>query len=114
MMAIDSGKIEAMVAQMRNAVSTVKLPNAIESSVNQSQSSSGVDFAQIFKSHLEQTNQLQSTSHQLSQQYLLGDNSINLSDVMISNQKASIAMQTTLQIRSRLVTAYHDIMNMQV
>ncbi len=114
MIAIDGGKIEAMVAQMRNAVSSVKLPNSIESSVNQTQSSSGVDFAQIFKSHLEQTNQLQQNAQQLGQKYTLGDSSVNLSDVMIGYQKSSIALQTTVQIRNRLVSAYHDIMNMQV
>ena len=114
MIAIDGGEIEAMVAQMRSTVSNVKLPNSIESKVNQSPSASGVDFAQVFKNQLEQANQLQNNAQQLGQKYTLGDNSVNLSDVMIGYQKSSIALQTTVQIRNRLVSAYHDIMNMQV
>ncbi len=114
MIAIDGGKIEAMIAQMRNTVSNVKLPNSIESKVNQSQSASGVDFAQVFKNQLEQANQLQNNAQELGQKYTLGDNSVNLSDVMIGYQKSSIALQATVQVRNRLVSAYHDIMNMQV
>jgi len=37
-----------------------------------------------------------------------------LNDVMISMQKANISFQQMVQVRNRLVSAYHDIMNMQV
>jgi flagellar hook-basal body complex protein FliE len=33
---------------------------------------------------------------------------------MINSQKAGIAFQATVQVRNKLVSAYHDIMNMQV
>jgi flagellar hook-basal body complex protein FliE len=33
---------------------------------------------------------------------------------MISQQKAAINFQATMQVRNKLVQAYHDIMNMQV
>jgi flagellar hook-basal body complex protein FliE len=39
---------------------------------------------------------------------------VNLSDVMIAVQKASISFQAAVQVRNRLVSAYHEIMNMQV
>ena len=38
----------------------------------------------------------------------------NLQDVMVSIQKANISFQQTVQVRNRLVSAYHEIMNMQV
>jgi len=50
----------------------------------------------------------------LSQRFALGDDSVNLSDVMISMQKAGISFQSTVQVRNKLVSAYQDIMNMQV
>ena len=50
----------------------------------------------------------------LSKRFQMGDDSVNLSDVMISMQKASIQFQATAQVRNKLVQAYHDIMNMQV
>jgi flagellar hook-basal body complex protein FliE len=33
---------------------------------------------------------------------------------MISMQKANISFQQLVQVRNKLVSAYHDIMNMQV
>ena len=44
----------------------------------------------------------------------MGDDSVSLSDVMIAMQKASINFQATVQVRNKLVSAYHEIMNMQV
>jgi flagellar hook-basal body complex protein FliE len=44
----------------------------------------------------------------------MGAANVNLSDVMISMQKASISFQGAIQVRNKLVSAYHDIMNMQV
>ena len=33
---------------------------------------------------------------------------------MIAMQKANISFQAALQIRNRVVAAYHDIMNLQI
>ncbi|UOQ93216.1 flagellar hook-basal body complex protein FliE [Halobacillus shinanisalinarum] len=38
----------------------------------------------------------------------------DLHDVMITSQKASITMQTTIEIRNKVVDAYKEIMRMQV
>jgi len=35
-------------------------------------------------------------------------------DVMLSLQKANVSFQTMVQVRNKLVTAYQEIMNMQV
>ncbi len=111
MIAIDSGKIAAMVAQMRSAVATIQAP---VSPVTIGQAKGGVDFAQVFKAQMEQVNGLHQNAEKLGQRFSLGDDSVNLSDVMIASQKSSIALQTTIQARNKLVTAYHDIMNMQI
>ena len=39
---------------------------------------------------------------------------LGLNDVMVDMQKSSIALQTGVQVRNKLVTAYNDIMNMSV
>ncbi|EQD65900.1 Flagellar hook-basal body complex protein FliE, partial [mine drainage metagenome] len=39
---------------------------------------------------------------------------VSLSDAMMAMQKATITLQTGIQIRNKVVTAYTDIMNMQV
>jgi flagellar hook-basal body complex protein FliE len=39
---------------------------------------------------------------------------VNLQDVMLNMQKASLSFQQMTQVRNRLVTAYHDIMTMSI
>ena len=39
---------------------------------------------------------------------------VSLEDAMISMQKANVSFQAAVQVRNRLVSSYHDIMNMQV
>uniref|UniRef100_UPI00384E5D7B flagellar hook-basal body complex protein FliE n=1 Tax=Methylobacillus gramineus TaxID=755169 RepID=UPI00384E5D7B len=73
-----------------------------------------VDFAEVLKSSLNQVNQSQVTATELGKSFVMGDDKVSLSDVMIAGQKANISLQATIQVRNRLVSAYHDIMNMQV
>lgn len=100
-----------MVAQLK-AVALKAQPGATP--VEKGGSAAPVDFAQALKASLDQVNSMQTHSQQLSQRFALGDNSVNLSDMMIAMQKSSIAMQATIQVRNKLVSAYQDIMNMQV
>ena len=48
------------------------------------------------------------------QAFELGEPGVALNDVMIDMQKASIAFQTTIQVRNRLVAAYQEIASMPV
>lgn len=73
-----------------------------------------VDFAQVLKSTLDKVNDLQSESRKMAQSFAMGDDNINLSDVMIAGQKSSISFQTSIQVRNKLVSAYRDIMTMQI
>ena len=66
--------------------------------------------------------QRQATAHQThgvpicraAQRFALGDNSVSLSDAMISLQKSGIALQQTIQVRNKLVEAYQSMMNMGI
>ena len=73
-----------------------------------------VDFAAVLKSSIEGVNGAQLSAANLQRDFELGAANTNLSGVMISMQKASISFQEMVQVRNRLVSAYHDIMNMQV
>ena len=111
--AIDTSRIEAMVSQLKAAAARAQ---GVENPL-QTEKSSGtpkLDFADALKSSLGQVNQLQQQSEQLGQKFALGDDKVNLSDVMISMQKANISFQETVQVRNKLVSAYRDIMNMQI
>jgi len=65
-------------------------------------------------STLDQVNNAQQQAGQLAQQFDLNAPDVNLHDVMVSLQKASHSFQTMVQVRNRLVSAYQEIMNMQV
>ncbi|MDB5777124.1 MAG: fliE [Herbaspirillum sp.] len=111
---IDTSKIEAMVAQLKAAAAQASGTVAAPSATDAASTAPKLDFANVLKSTLDGVNSAQQTSRQLSESYSLGNNNVNLSDVMIASQKASIALQTTLQVRNKLVSAYTEIMNMQV
>lgn len=118
MIAIDSSQIAAMTAQLRAAVARVQAPQ--EAGAATATAAGGAaqvekpDFAKAFKAQLDQVNALQQTSDKLGQRFALGDDSVHLSDLMIATQKAGLAVQATVQVRNKLVSAYQDIMNMQV
>lgn len=73
-----------------------------------------VTFSDSLKVMLERVNEQQLKADGLGQRFALGDDKVNLSDVMIERQKASLSLQATVQVRNKLVSAYHEIMNMQV
>lgn len=78
------------------------------------QETSQVDFGQVLKSTIEEVNTAQQASQDLQKHFELGDEGVNLQDVMVSLQKASLSFQTMVQARNKLVTAYQEIMNTQV
>lgn len=109
---IDASRIEAMVAQLKAAAARTQ--GNVGPVETPEKSADKVDFAGVLKASLDQVNAKQQKAEDLSQRFVLGDDSVNLSDVMISMQKASLSFQASVQVRNKLVSAYHDIMNMQV
>ncbi|MGF6099230.1 flagellar hook-basal body complex protein FliE [Pseudomonas sp. 18175] len=71
-------------------------------------------FAGELQSSLQRINQLQQTATSQSNAFQAGSESVSLSDVMADSQKASVAFQMGVQVRNRLLTAYKDVMAMQV
>lgn len=73
-----------------------------------------VDFSEKLKSAVDQVNNAQMTADKLSEQFVSGQSNVDLHEVMISLQKANVSFQSMIQVRNKLVTAYQEIMNMQV
>ena len=67
----------------------------------------------FLKDALKKTNELQLDSDR--QNALLAAGQIDdVAQVVIASQKADIALQLTLQLRNRAISAYQEIMRMQV
>jgi len=80
----------------------------------QSAPAGGTDFAQILQNSIDQVNQTQQQAEGMAANFAAGDGNANLHEVMISLQKANISFQEMVQVRNKLVSAYNDVMNMQV
>lgn len=70
-------------------------------------------FASVLKESIDKVNELQVQSDKATEKLVNGEN-IDLHQVMIASQKASIAMQATLEIRNKVIEAYQETMRMQV
>ena len=107
-MAIDTRNLEQMLTELHSA-----------SAIAQGKSSAaaqaaGADFGQALKAAIDQVNAAQQQAQQLTQEFASGESNVNLQDVMINLQKASLSFQQMVQVRNKLVTAYQDVMNMPV
>ena len=78
------------------------------------ESAGNADFAQVLQKSIEQVNQTQQQADTMAANFAAGNNTENLHEVMLSLQKANISFQEMVQVRNKLVSAYHDVMNMQV
>jgi flagellar hook-basal body complex protein FliE len=126
---IDSSRIEAMMAQLKAAATKPAAPSlggrravggraasaawaggaeGVESR------SSKVSFSDALKARSSKVSNSQNQADDMGKKFAMGDDSVSLSDTMIAMQKSSITFQATVQVRNKLVSAYHDIMNMQV
>ncbi|MDO8893028.1 MAG: flagellar hook-basal body complex protein FliE [Sulfurimicrobium sp.] len=74
----------------------------------------GADFAALLKNSVDQVNSAQQESSAMAKNFELGETDASLQEVMISLQKANVSFQAMVQVRNKLVSAYQDIMNMQV
>ena len=108
-MAIDTGNIDAMLSELKSATALAQ-GKGIGATGGAAE---GGDFSQILKSTLDQVNQAQQTAQKMTEDFASGQ-IVNLQDVMINLQKASLSFQEMVQVRNKLVSAYHDIMSMQV
>ncbi|MGB1800495.1 MAG: flagellar hook-basal body complex protein FliE [Gammaproteobacteria bacterium] len=72
------------------------------------------DFSNMFKNAVDQVNESQKVAGELKTQFELGNPNVDLTDVMVKSQVASLSFQAMTQVRNRLVSAYQEVMNMSV
>ena len=71
-------------------------------------------FAASLESALQSVSRSQNEASALQRQYQAGVPGVSLEQTMVAMQKAQVGFQAALAVRNRLVSAYSDIMNMQV
>ena len=63
---------------------------------------------------LQSVSQSQDEAQRLQREVALDNPTVSLEETMVAMQKAQLGFTATLQVRNRLVSAYSEIMNMQV
>lgn len=71
-------------------------------------------FQSVLRNSIESVNQNQQAARGLAEAFETGAPGVDLAEVMIASQKASISFQAMVQVRNKLVSAYQEIMGMQV
>ena len=110
-------QVRDMQSQLQDgAIDPARQNNALAdisdlASVSESQKSG---FGQLLQQAVESVNDTQMQSAELQRAYELGDENVDLTQVMIQMQKASVSFEAMTQVRNRLISAYQDIINMPI
>lgn len=110
---IDSSRIQAMMEQLKAAASKPATAPLAPAGLGEKPVAK-LDFADALHTTLQEVSNKSKQAQELGKRFAMGDDTVSLSDTMIAMQKSSIAFQATVQVRNKLVSAYQDIMNMQV
>ena len=95
-------QMRAMAAQAQGQSSAVNKPEG------------QADFSDILKQSVDKVSETQMDSKKLADAFQSGDPNVQVSEVMVAMQKSNVSFQAMLQVRNKLVSAYQEIMNMQV
>lgn len=101
--------VSQLLAQLRSTSALAKGDAGMGS-----KESNGVDFSSLLQNSINQVNESQKSASSLAKNFEAGDPQVDLAEVMVALQKASLSFQAMTQVRNKLVSAYQDIMNMQV
>ncbi len=73
-----------------------------------------VDFSQVLQDSIRGVSEMQQESSAMRGAFEAGRPDVDLTEVMIATQKASLSFQAMTEVRNKLVEAYKEIMNMPI
>ena len=104
-------EIDRVLAQIRS-LSTQLRPTAAQPAATQKSGES--EFATLMRQGVDQVNQSQQRATELADAFARGTPGVELPQVMVQMEKASVSFRALTEVRNRLISAYQDIMNMQM
>ena len=113
---IGHGHIDSVLSQIRAMSAQIK-PTGTPTGANATAASAvvgGSSFADLMQQGLSSVNQMQQSADALATDFQRGKPGVELADVMIEMQKANVSFRAATEVRNRMVSAYQDIMNMQI
>lgn len=106
-------QIEQVLAQIRSLAPSA-LPNRVNAGGNAAQATTPTDFAALLRKGVDNVNQTQQRADALANAYERGDSGVDLAQVMLESQKATVSFRALTEVRNRLVNVYQEIMNMPI
>jgi flagellar hook-basal body complex protein FliE len=107
-------QIRALRAQVGTPATAGLRPPGLDAPLAPGAAPGAQSFASVLRSGLEAVNAAQMRSGEAQRAFERGDPGVDLPQVMIDMQKASIAFRGAVEVRNRMVAAYQEIMNMPV
>jgi flagellar hook-basal body complex protein FliE len=104
-------EINSVLEQIRALSAQTKVGTAQPSQTQQTGPSA---FANLLRQGLDSVNQNQQKAEQLTDAFARGTPGVELPQVMLESAKANVSFHALNEVRNRLVSAYQDIMNMQL
>jgi flagellar hook-basal body complex protein FliE len=104
-------EIDQVLAQIRS-LSTQLRPGGSQPAA--APASGPSQFAALLRQGIDQVNQSQQRATELADAFARGAPGVELPQVMVQMEKASVSFRALTEVRNRLISAYQDIMNMQL
>jgi flagellar hook-basal body complex protein FliE len=98
-------QIRAISAQSRTGIAPLKNPT---------ESASGPSFASLLKGGIEQAAASEQRASKLADAFEKGTPGVDLPQVMLEIEKATVAFRAVTEVRNRFVSAYQEIMSMSI
>lgn len=117
---MSSLQIDAVLSQIRAMQSQIKGVGAPANDVakvagvGQAVQAPTSSFANVMKQGLDSVNQAQTRASDLATKFDQGVPGVELPQVMLEMQKASVSFRAIAEVRNRFVSAYQEIMNMPI
>lgn len=119
---MSSLQIDAVLSQIRSMQSQVRGTGGAPEGLKQlagasgsSQAPQGVNsFSNVLRQGIDQVNQAQAKASTAATQFEQGVAGVELPQVMMEMQKASVSFRALTEVRNRFVSAYQEIMNMPI
>ena len=111
-MAITSIGSAALKAYGQNMQAVQKTAQQISSKV-QSQAAKPQAFSETLNSSLKDVNEMQLKGASMVEEFATGKNT-NVHELMIHMQQAGLAVKLTTAVRNKVMTAYQELMRMQM
>jgi len=106
---------QSLMLQMRSLSAQAALnPEKPANDLPQTGEVPAENFADLLNYAVKSVNNEQHKSADMKEAFERGDLDVELSEVMLQAQKASLSFQAMTQVRNKLTEAYKDIMNMPI